>query len=235
MFDMFINEALCTLPPIASWHIFSDNILNGLITLAAAFFGAWFAFLLQKRRDDEEKREKNVSSGNRALIVLLEQANSLRLIQTDLIDPFRESQIRHIQIKPTLPFSDKILRFNVKELEFLITSGDQQLLLDLIMEENRYRETTVAVDLRSKFLIDVVEPTFKRAGIQDGVHYEANKLPEILGHNDNAQLRRLTDSIINQVEKTLGTLVSTKDRLLTALKKRYPKNHFIDFEHRPSK
>lgn len=96
----------------------SETILSAIITalaaFGAAFGGAWYAFvleerahLLRKRSEEQErlrrKQSDEVAFGNRAMFILMQQWNGLRLIQTQFIDSIRSNDLRFIGMQPSFP------------------------------------------------------------------------------------------------------------------------------------
>lgn len=215
---------------------FSD-IVNPVATLVAAFTGAWFAFIYQNRQKTNEKYRENISAGNRALVTLFQQVNSLKLYQVDMIEPHRNNPSRHIQIQPNLPFQEDSLAFDIKSLDFLITPPSAQIVLDLILEEARYRDAIKAINARSEHHFSVVQPKLASAGIVEGREYSEQVLRSALGELDYLCLQRLTDAVVRHVDRTVGSLVEAKDHLRKVLIERYPKGRFINFEmlHEPQK
>ena len=206
------------------------DIVNPLATLVAAFAGAWFAFVYQNRQKVNDEIRQNISAGNRALVTLFQQANSLKLYQVDMIQPHRNSPGRHIQIQPTLPFQEDSLSFEVKSLDFLLTPDTAQILLDLILEEARYREAIKAINARSQHHFAAVQPKLENAGIVEGREYTDQDFRNALGDLDYMHLKRLTDAVVLHVDRTIESLISMKDRLRGALVGKYPKGKFINFE-----
>lgn len=206
------------------------DVVNPLATLVAAFAGSWAAFKLQQFQKNKEDTEAKIAAGNRALMVLLQQAITLKLFQTDFIEPYRNSPGRHIQIQPALPFQEDSLAFDVRSLEFLSTPEYQQVLVDLILEENRYREAIKSINTRSRHHFEVVQPKLARAGVKEGEEYTGEQFRSALGDHDYVHLQRLTDAIVLHVDRTVESLVAMKGRLREALSKEFPKGKFVDFE-----
>jgi hypothetical protein len=77
---------------IFSYHDVLVSIIQSLAILAAAFFGAWFAFLLESKSKKAEEINKQVSACNRAIFILLQRINKLRLYQREYIDPYRSEK-----------------------------------------------------------------------------------------------------------------------------------------------
>lgn len=206
------------------------DIVNPVATLIAAFAGAWFAFIYQNQQKVAEELRQNISAGNRALVTLFQQANSLKLYQIDIIEPHRNSPGRHIQIRPTLPFHEDSLKFEIKSLDFLLSPKSAQVVLDLILEEARYSEAIKTINARSEHHFSIIQPKLESAGLFEGMEYTDKALKNALGELDYLHLKRLTDAVVMHVDRTVDSLVLMKDRLRTALTEKYPKAKFINFE-----
>jgi len=206
------------------------DIVNPLVTLVAAFAGAWAAFKLQQFQKNKEDTKLNIAAGNRALIILLQQFNALKLFQIDFIEQFRDSPGRHMQILPALPFQEDSLFFDLRPLEFLLSPEQQQVLMDLLIEENRYRETIKAINTRSRHHFEVVQPKLAGAGFKEGGEYTGEQFRAVLGDHDYVHIKRLTDAVILHVDRTVESLFAMKGRLRSALLQQYPNSKFIDFE-----
>lgn len=206
------------------------DIVNPMATLIAAFAGAWFAFIYQNRQKESEECRQNIAAGNRALVTLFQQTNSLKRYQLDMIEPHRSNPGRHIQIQPTLPYQEDSLTFDIKSLDFLLTPKSVQVVLDLILEEARYKEAIKAINARSEHHFSVVQPKLASAGIIEGRDYSDQDLRNALGELDYLHLKRLTDAIVLHVDRTVGSLVEGKNRLREALVEKYPKGQFVNFE-----
>jgi hypothetical protein len=206
------------------------DIVNPLATLVAAFAGSWAAFKFQQFQQNKEDTENKIAAGNRALMTLLQQANTLKLFQIDFIEPYRNSPGRHIKIQSTLPFQEDSLVFDVRSLEFMFTPEYQQVLMDLILEGNRYREAIKSINTRSRHHFDVVQPKLAHAGFKNGGEYTGEEFKAALGDRDYVHLERLTDTVVLHVDRTVDSLVAMKGRLRAALLKQFPKGKFVDFE-----
>lgn len=206
------------------------DIVNPLATLVAAFAGSWVAFRFQQFQNNKQDTKTNIAAGNRALMILLQQTNTLKLIQLDFIEPFRESPGRHIQIQPALPYQEDSLTFDIRSLEFLLSPKHQQVLMDLILEENRYREAIKAINTRSRHLFEVVQPKLASSGIREGGAYTGEQYRITIGELDYIHLERLTDAVVLHVDRTVESLVAVKNRLREALLQQYPEGKFFDFE-----
>ncbi|MGB8337716.1 MAG: hypothetical protein WCE43_02460, partial [Burkholderiales bacterium] len=150
--------------------------------------------------------------------------------QVDIIEPHRESLGRHLQMRPTLPFQEDSLSFDVKTLDFLLLPETVQVILDLILEEARYREAMKTINARSLHHFDIVQPKLETAGIVEGGEYSDKDFLSALGEHDYCHLQRLSDAVVSHVDRTVESLVSMKERLRAALTGKYPNGKFVNFE-----
>ena len=102
--------------------------------------------------------------------------------------------------------------------------------MNLILEENRYREVIKAINTRSRHHFEVVQPKLARAGLREGSAYTREQCISALGELDYIHLERLTEAVILHVDRTVESLVAMKNQLRETLLQRYPKGKFFDFE-----
>jgi len=209
--------------------IAASDIINVAGTLVAAFAGAWFAFLYQNRQKQSEERKQNISAGNRALVTLLQQANTLKLYQKDIIDPIRKDPVRYISMQPTLQYREDGLTYDLAALDFLLVKYTQ-VAFDLLLEEERYRETLKAINARSRFHLDVVQPSLALRGIVEGDAYREQDFRDALGEPAYPLIVRLTDAVVLHVDRTIDSLMAAKEGLRKALLELYPGETFINFD-----
>lgn len=94
--------------------------LIGLITAAiGAFLGAYFAFQLRKYEEKTGKTEKQKSSIDEALLILIRQANALQNIYNDL-KKYKQPHERAFLLPAIKPPSYSDLKQNLQSLNFLI-------------------------------------------------------------------------------------------------------------------
>lgn len=203
--------------------------LNPVATLIASFGGAWAAFKLQASEKSSEVRRANIAAANQALFVMMQQANTLHLYKHDHINPHREHPGRHLAIQASLPYETDSLRFDFGSLNFLDQPAEQQLLFEISIEERRYIESVRAINARSEILLKEVHPRMSEAGFLDGGSYGKSELLNALGQPLYNKLERLTSDMIWHVDRTSDSIVSIKEKLLAAVRKRYPGVKFVDF------
>ncbi len=160
---------------------------------------------------------------------MMQQANTLRLYQHDHINPHRDHPGRHLAIQATLPYETGSLRFDFGSLDFLDQPVEQQLLFEMSIEERRYIEAVRAINARSEIILNEVHPRASAAGLLDGSSYGKSEMLAALGQPLYNMLERLTTDMIRHVDRTADSIVAMKDKLLVALRAKYPGVKFVDF------
>jgi hypothetical protein len=205
-------------------------MVEPIAILLAAFFGAWFAFRLQDKAKVREERVSNINAANRALFTVFQQINSLRVFQFDIIDPVRNHPIKFIAMRPVLKEQYEYSQFDFPTLGFLLNSKQRQIVLDLFVEQQRFRSAIKVINYRSALYINEVEPALKHAGIREEYDYTKDELVEALGHPLNKSLQRATDQVIYTVDRTVNSLDEIKGKMIKAFKDLFPDGDFLNFE-----
>jgi len=142
--------------------------LSALATLAAAFFGARYAFRLQGRAQARRTVEERVAAGNRAIFVPICQFNTLKTFQNQIIDPIRDDPGAFLNMRASLPFSHDNLTVDFDSLSFLLETNHRQILGELFIEEERFRSAIQAINERSRIHLHICQPLLERAGVVEG-------------------------------------------------------------------
>jgi len=214
---------------LREWLI-AKEILPSFATLIAAFLGAWFAFSLQGRSKKKEERNKEISYANKVLFTLCQRVNNLWLIQKEIIDPFRKHPGIHIAMPPTLDFEKDDTYLDIDGLKFLLDTDYQQLLLDLHIENQRYKMAIRLVNTRSHLHINLVQPRLENANVTENQYYSIEIWKEAIGQGLYLSLQRATEDLISSVDKTVLSNMNIKDRLIEAFKKIFPGEKFFNFD-----
>jgi hypothetical protein len=172
----------------------------------------------------------NISAANKALFTVFQQVNTLKVIQYDMIDPVRNHPGKFIAMQPVLHEKHEDIHFDFHNLGFLLNTKHKQIVLDLFIEQQRFREAIKAVNYRSALHIQQVQPTLERAGIQEGVDYTTEELAKVLGLRLFKLLQRATDQVVYHVDRTVCSLDKVKGKMIKAFKELYPEGDFLHFE-----
>lgn len=209
---------------------FMDSIITALATLAAAYFGALFAFKFQERKEERKIRTNNIAAGNHAMFLLFRQFNELSVIQKQIIESARTHPAKFVVMRPVLPLNCESLRFEVSNLSFLLETKHRQVLMDLLIEEGRFHAAVQTLNERSKIHLHDVQPVFQKAGIVEGGDYSLSQLEEAMGNCLFVQLNQATDQMIDHIDDSIKSLPQMGDKLYEVLKELYPDEIFIKFK-----
>ncbi len=201
-----------------------------IATLLAAFFGAWFAYRLERKQKLSELRKANIAASNRAFFILFQQLNTLALIQKDYLDPLRGQPEAFIAMQPILPDDHSEMSYDFSSLDFLLSTKHKQLLLDLWLEQQRFREAIRVLNYRSSLHFSEVQPRLIAAGIQEKAEYLNTVFEKALGPLLYKTLQRTTEQVFYHVDRTVNSLDNLKGRLGDGLKDLFPEASFLKLE-----
>lgn len=75
-----------------------EPLVTGLVTLAAAFAGSWYAFRLSDSAKARSTVRAQVAAVNKGQFVLIQQVNTLKLVQSQTIEPARQHPGRFLEV-----------------------------------------------------------------------------------------------------------------------------------------
>lgn len=159
----------------------SDLLIQFVTSFGATAFGAWAAFRFNIHQSKKKIKDEQAAAANRALFILLAQLNQLADIKRKFIDPVIDDPARFVNMQALPPLENPTPRLDIQNLDFLLQTKHRQLLLDLQIEEERYREAIQALNLRSTFHHQQVQPLLAKAGIFTGVWCQLSQINLALG------------------------------------------------------
>ena len=207
-----------------------SEIVSALVTLSAAFVGAWSAFKLEDRARKRRTVEERIAAGNRAMFVLMRMFNELFVYQQRVLEPVRARDARSVLLLKNLSRNHEGLRFEVEKLSFLLETAHRQVLTELLIEEERFYTVVGMINKRSDMHLADVQPALEKAGIGEGQDHSEVDVDLALGTRRFRTMQRLTADIFTHVDKNVISLLEMSKRLHSALSKLYPKARFIRFE-----
>lgn len=186
------------------------------------------AFHLQEGKELKKERIERVSLINKALIALVRQYQALENIKLEL-EPHKDNVIRHI-VAPgvtTNLYSD--VRIKIETLSFLISS-DPNLLMKIMLEQERFEIALKAVELRTNRHVNGVQPRYAELGLPYGSRVELNFLREHLGDFLYNAMQDETDQMYKIVYECADSTLVAMDHLHDYAKRTYPYERFIRLE-----
>lgn len=199
---------------------------TAVATLAAAYFGAKFAFDFQNRKNEENEVKATVKSANMAIFALMRSHHELTAVNKQYIEPNVNDEDRHFSILPSssnIPHLD--LQFN--ELSFLLSSSDPNLLNNLALTQSEINSTIDVVNARSTFHLTELQPLLE-------IHHERlsqisslQEMESVIGVRATHTLRSVTDAMIENVPTALQILANDADQLYKITKGIYPSHGVV--------
>lgn len=155
------------------------DVGSSLLALLSTFLGAALAFRLNEHKEKSEESRKQRDALNRALFVLIRQLNAIVQLKKNI-----ESYKTDFELAFNMPalkppeYSD--LSQNIADLEFLISSGASNFLLNMTIEQERFHQAIESIRIRNEFYVFEVQKEISAKGI-NGVSLSVDEASVLLG------------------------------------------------------
>jgi hypothetical protein len=204
---------------------------SAIVTLAAAYFGAKFAFDFQNRKNKEDADLATVKGANLAIFELMRGHHNLTALQKQFIEPELGKPDKHFRILPSTSAIPH-LNLNFSDLAFLLSSSDPNFLNELALAQSEINTTIDVVNARSQFHLNEFQPLLQAHHAEIGETTTLRMLEETIGVRATQMLRGLTESMITNVAEALPILVKSVARLHALTKAIYPTRAVVRMEFR---
>jgi hypothetical protein len=204
----------------------SIAVITTLATLAAAYFGARFAFDFQNRKNTENEVNATVKAANMAIFALMRSHHELTAIKKQFIDPNIDDEDRHFSILPSssaVPHLD--LEFN--ELSFLLSSNNPNHLNELALTQSEINATIDVVNARSKFHLTEFQPLLELHHQRLTQVSNLAEMEEVVGIRVTHMLKSATEAMVVNVSAALVCLGKDADLLYQITKQMYPAHGIV--------
>ncbi|MCE8032762.1 hypothetical protein EKK97_06540 [Billgrantia tianxiuensis] len=207
-----------------------DSLANGFSTLIGALVGAMLAYLLQRRFQQLKEHNAALMAAHRLMFSLLQQINTIVLIQRDNVFDEINNPGRFISIPATPPYDTRKNILELLELEFLLQEAEgRNLLYDFYIAQENYIEALNQWNLRSSFHLEYLQPALAASGIQNGSLATSETMRNALGDQTYFHAINATDNCILTLQRAFEKLAPLKASIRSYLVKRFKTNDFIDF------
>lgn len=197
-------------------------LIEPLVTLLAAFGGAWFAFRLERKHREHEDITRRIGAANRALYTLANFWNILYQYKNEVIEPFRGKPDAWLNMLATVPSHYGLASFEAGELSFLLQTSDANTFAVLMLEEQRFWIAIRQIEIRSSLVLADVRPKFSALHVKPGTSLSVGDVEQILGIDTVYKLRILGDGIVQNVDADLSSIRAAHDELREVMKRMYP-------------
>jgi len=208
----------------------SDTMEKALLTLVGTFVGATLAFLSQLALRRKEEKKGELLAAHRILFCLLQQTNTIVLIQQDHVVPHSRSPVKFIEIPATSQFDLSKNLFDFASFGFLLKSRKgREIMYDLYMAQESYVETLRMVNERSRLHRELLQPKMAELGLGDGKPVGLAELPSLLGPLVHGTLVNSTDQMLSILRATFKKLLAAKVQFRAYSVTYFKTNDFTDF------
>ena len=228
-----VGFAAGVLSEVNSMDFVLDSIAGPLVTLAAAFFGAWYAFKLHDNKDKRNRSERDVKAANRAIFEISRHCNRLATFRNQFLEDKRNDPNRDYLILPVAGFSWDNPEIDYDSLAFLFESSQPNLLTEISSVEQEILSAVDVIRRRSEFHVERLQPVIEQLEKQHGPSFPATLISPALGPKDSHVLRLLTDHNYSCVDSAISTMETVIERLSGEVRKIYPGHVVISFELQP--
>lgn len=208
-----------------------DSLANGFATLVGALIGAMLAYFLQRLFQKNQEHKAALMDAHKMMFALLQQINTIILIQRDYVYKHLGNPIRFLSIDPTAPYDMVKSTLKIEELSFLIDSREgRAILYDLYMAQECYIEALNQWNLRSSLHLEKVQPALAASGIANGATVSMDDIEGALGTLVLGTLVNATNNCIESLSRAFEKLAACKQAARAYVVARFKTNDFTDFD-----
>ncbi|MES2106105.1 MAG: hypothetical protein V4634_18955 [Pseudomonadota bacterium] len=200
------------------------NLVLLVLPIGSAIIGASISNALSMQREYDAERAEQLRALEWTCFVIFRQRNALRSLAHHMgayrMDGMRWSSLPAI----TSPdYSD--VRYDMPSLAFLLKTAEIQVVLDLTIEQERFEAALNTVAIRSKFLVDELQPMTSKSGVSNSKLSEAQAL-QVYGERIYRTAVQYTDAMFEHIDTAIQSNFSLHQRLHKMAKHLFPKNVF---------
>jgi hypothetical protein len=211
--------------------ITTDAIANGFATLIGALLGAMLAYWFQVRVLRAQEHKAALMSAHRTMFSLLQQINTIMLIQRDYVHPELKNCARFISIPATPPFDPAKNVLNINDLAFLLETGEgRAVLYEFYIAQENYVEAINHWNLRSNVHAQQVQPALAAAGLGPGVPVTMEALEKAMGPLLFGTIVNATENALIALRRAFEKLVASKDKVRAYAVNQFKSDDFLDFD-----
>jgi hypothetical protein len=208
-----------------------DALANGFSTLVGALIGAMLAYALQRRYQRSLERKADVTAGHRLMFSLLQQINTILLIQRDYVFAEQKNPARFLSI-PAIPhFATSKNTLELPELAFLLNDSEgRAILYEFYIAQENYVEALSQWNLRSTLHYEKVQPALAASGLQSGALVAKEDIEAALGIQLFGSIVNSTDNCIESMHRSFQKLIAINGKVRPYLVKRFGTTDFTQFD-----
>lgn len=208
-----------------------DSFANGFATLLGALIGAMLAYFLQRRFQKNQEHKASLMAAHKMMFALLQQINTIVLIQRDYVFEHLGNPARFLSIQPTAPFDKVKNTLEIGDLSFLLDSREgRAILYDLYLAQENYIEALNQWNIRSTLHLEKVQPALAASNIMNGATVSLDDIERALGKLVLGTLVNSTNNCIGSLSRAFERLTASKHAARSYVVARFKTNDFTDFD-----
>ena len=208
-----------------------DAFANGLATLVGALVGAMLAYAFQRRMQARVDERNALTSAHRLMFSLLQQINTVVLIQKDCVYEHLEDPGRFISIPATPKFDVGKNLLQVPDLSFLLDSkAGRTVMYDFWLAQENYIEALNQWNMRSELHYERVQPALAASVIPNGGEVTQGAVELVLGRHLFGTIVNSTNNCLETLRRAYAKLADVKIKARAHLVDRFKTNDFTDFD-----
>lgn len=209
----------------------ADAIANGFATLVGAMCGAMLAYVFQRLFQRSQEHKAAQLAAHRLMFSLLQQINTIVLIQRDYVFEHLKSPIRFISIPATPQFDPHKNTLQIESLAFLLdNSKGRKILYDFYIAQENYIEAIHQWNLRSILHHQQLQPALAASGMHSGATVSLEDIQRELGPMLFGSMVNSTNNVLETLRRAFGKLSAAKQLARQYVVERFKSNDFTDFE-----
>ena len=208
-----------------------DAFANGFATLIGALVGAMLAYVLQRKFLKAQEHKADITAAHRLMFSLLQQINTIVLIQRDYVYAELKNPGRFISIPGTPPFDTRKNVLELPELTFMLHDTEARALLyDFYLAQENYIEALNQWNLRSSFHVERLQPALAASKIPNGSEVTSEVMRMALGDQIYFHAINSTDNCLLTLHRAFEKLAPVKSSIRSYLVRRFRTDNFTDFD-----
>ncbi len=208
-----------------------DAFANGFATLVGALIGAMLAYALQRRFQRSLEHKGALIAAHRLMFSLLQQINTIVLIQRDYVHTELSNPGRFLSIPATPAFNTGKNVLQLAELAFLLEEREgRAILYEFYIAQENYVEALNQWNMRSILHFDKVQPALAASGIVSGSAVTMEMFQKALGAHTFGSIVNSTNNCIETLRRAFEKLLAAKIKARAYVVRRFKTDDFTDFD-----
>ena len=203
---------------------------GAIVTVAAAFIGAWAAFGLENARRKREERRTRFSAGKHAQFVLIDQYTFLANVRRQLLNHFENDPDRWRHI-PAMVVERRDVRIDIEALVYLLDTPDPNLLQSLTLGEADFLIASRELCDRNDLFRQFEEHRAELAG-QGNEPATFDDFARAIPGSLVKDLRKWTDLLYGKIDEALQANAVNYEWLKQCLSREFPEYRDLLLERR---